>query len=162
MLNLPLSKKQISIKMPSITRHLQSIDKRLDAIEMFVRSLSPRTATVAPLSIDTAIDSFLAHRHFSDLRLKQYEVLRRALHRFELFRRHTVSADYNLAFDRMSADDLYAFDDFLADEHNIIIYMCHTPTSMQPIRRLCAEAVRPNRSPVAATAYTHILRGSGP
>lgn len=121
MLNLPLSKKQISIKMPSITRHLQSIDKRLDAIEMFVRSLSPRTATVAPLSIDTAIDSFLAHRHFSDLRLKQYEVLRRALHRFELFRRHTVSANYNLAFDRMSADDLYAFDDFLADEHNIYV-----------------------------------------
>lgn len=64
-------------------------------------------------------DEFLRVRPISEVRKKNYKVLRRALQRFEAYRNAITPGGYALALESLAANDLSVFRVFLRDEHLI-------------------------------------------
>lgn len=61
-------------------------------------------------------DEFLLKHKISDVRKKNYLVVKRALQRFELFKKN-YSSNFELTLNTLSSDLLYEFEDFLKKEH---------------------------------------------
>lgn len=64
-----------------------------------------------------AFDHFLSVHKLSDVRIRNYRVIYRALQRFELYRRINVSKKFRLTFDAVTPDILREFETFLRKEH---------------------------------------------
>ena len=62
-------------------------------------------------------DEFLEKRKLSDVRKKNFKVIRRALQRYELYIRTTVDSDYSLTLDDVKLDTLQDLEKFLKHEH---------------------------------------------
>ena len=62
-------------------------------------------------------DEFLEKRELSDVRKKNFKVIRRALQRYELYIRTTVDSDYSLTLDDVKLDTLQDLEKFLKHEH---------------------------------------------
>lgn len=62
-------------------------------------------------------DYFLKVHEISDVRRKNYEVLKRSLQRFELFKRMGKNKSYNLRLKDFNADTIREFKDFFKNEH---------------------------------------------
>ena len=60
-----------------------------------------------------AFDHFLSVHKLSDVRIRNYRVIYRALQRFEVFKRLFGSKKFRVTFDSMTPDVLHEFDDFL-------------------------------------------------
>lgn len=66
-------------------------------------------------------DKFLASRSLSEWRIKRYQVLKRALHRFELYRRAVDCDNYTLGIDSFNEHDIELFEEFLRNEPEISV-----------------------------------------
>jgi integrase len=66
-----------------------------------------------------AFDEFLIKHPLSDIRKKHFWVVIRALRRYELYTRKTISGkkDFSLSLDTVTADTLQSISDFLKNEH---------------------------------------------
>ena len=64
-----------------------------------------------------AYDHFLSVHKLSDVRIRNYRVIYRALQRFEVFKRLFGSKKFRVTFDSMTPDVLHEFDDFLRREY---------------------------------------------
>lgn len=62
-------------------------------------------------------ERFLEVRYTSDIRLRNYRVIFRALQRFELYNRLYRRHDFKLEFESITADTLRSFEDFLRTEY---------------------------------------------
>lgn len=64
-------------------------------------------------------DQFIASRNLSEWRVKHYNVLIRALMRFELYKRATGQTRYKIQLDRFSLQDVNEFEKFLRSEEEL-------------------------------------------
>lgn len=64
-------------------------------------------------------DQFIASRNLSEWRVKHYNVLIRALMRFELYKRATGQKRYKIKLDRFSLQDVNEFEKFLRSEEEL-------------------------------------------
>ena len=62
-------------------------------------------------------DTFIESRNLSEWRIKHYRVLRRALMRYELYKRATGQKRYRIRLDGFSLQDVNEFEKFLRSEH---------------------------------------------
>lgn len=65
------------------------------------------------------LNEFLTVRDFSERRIKHYEVLMRALRRFEVYKRITGAKDYKITLDGFNVDEVNDFEIFLRSEHTL-------------------------------------------
>lgn len=72
-----------------------------------------------PLDFFEALDRFIELRHISVWRKKRYEVLMRALRRFEMYRKIKRRKEYRLTLDGFTVDDLNDFETFLRKEDEL-------------------------------------------
>ena len=63
------------------------------------------------------IDSFLQFKTHSEVRVRHYRVMQRALHRFEMYKQLNGNSQYKFAFQTLQLDEIYEFEDFLVNEH---------------------------------------------
>ena len=68
-----------------------------------------------------AYDHFLSVHKLSDVRIRNYRVIYRALQRFEVFKRLFGSKKFRVTFDSMTPDVLHEFDDFLRREYTFFV-----------------------------------------
>ncbi|MCM1310233.1 MAG: site-specific integrase [Bacteroides sp.] len=64
-------------------------------------------------------DQFISSRNLSEWRIKHYNVLIRALMRFELYKRATGQKRYKIQLDRFSLQDVNEFEKFLRSEEEL-------------------------------------------
>ncbi len=62
-------------------------------------------------------DTFIESRNLSEWRIKHYRVLKRALMRYELYKRATGQKRYRIRLDGFSLQDVNEFEKFLRSEH---------------------------------------------
>lgn len=67
------------------------------------------------------IDTYLASHKLSEQRLKNFKVLTRCLHRFELFKKKDGSRGFSLTFANLSPELLRQIEDFLTDEKAVFL-----------------------------------------
>lgn len=67
------------------------------------------------------IDTYLSSHKLSEQRLKNFKVLTRCLHRFELFKKKDGSRGFSLTFANLSPELLRQIEDFLTDEKAIFL-----------------------------------------
>ena len=65
------------------------------------------------------IDVYLSTHKLSEPRLKNFRVLVRCLHRFELFKRKDTGRGFTLTFANLSTEVLRQIEDFLSDEQHV-------------------------------------------
>ena len=66
-----------------------------------------------------AFDEFLKKRKLSDVREKNFMVLKRALQRYELFVSTSKRKQFNLELDSITSETIKDFEDFLRNEHTL-------------------------------------------
>lgn len=66
-------------------------------------------------------DNFISSRNLSEWRIKRYNVLKRALQRFELYTRAVSDENYNINLNSLSAVDISRFESFLRNEPEISV-----------------------------------------
>lgn len=64
-------------------------------------------------------DTFVTSRNLSEWRIKHYNVLIRALMRYELYKRATGQKRYRIHIDKFSLQDVNEFEKFLRSEHEL-------------------------------------------
>lgn len=67
------------------------------------------------------IDTYLAAHKLSENRLKNFRVLARCLHRFELYKRKDGSRGFTLSFANLTPELLRQIEDFLLDEKSVFL-----------------------------------------
>lgn len=67
------------------------------------------------------IDTYLATNKLSENRLKNFRVLVRCLHRFELFKKKDGSRGFTLSFSNLTPELLRQIEDFLLDEKTVFL-----------------------------------------
>ena len=75
--------------------------------------------TEAKQSIFDAFDEFLQKRKLSDVREKNFMVLKRALQRYELFVSANEKKDFKLELDSITGETILGFESFLRNEHTL-------------------------------------------
>lgn len=67
------------------------------------------------------VDTYLASHKLSEQRLKNFKVLTRCLHRFELYKRKDGSRGFTLSFTNLTPELLRQIEDFLLDEKSVFL-----------------------------------------
>ena len=89
-----------------------SIDK-----ELHPEKYAPKVE--AQQSFFDAFDEFLEKRKLSDVRERNFMVLKRALQRYELFVSTNENRDFKLALDNITSETIRDFESFLRNEHTL-------------------------------------------
>lgn len=98
----------------TITReHLEKIVKRFHKPSKAKREFEK--------SFFDVIDTYLAAHKLSENRLKNFRVLVRCLHRFELFKKKDGSRGFTLSFANLTPEILRQIEDFLLDEKSVFL-----------------------------------------
>lgn len=84
------------------------------------KRLYPEKYTKPAQSFFEAYDEFLAKRKLSEARKRSFRVTKRALQRYELYKRRIDNRHFVLTFDNLTGDTLRDFEAFLVNEHKII------------------------------------------
>ncbi|MBV5281747.1 MAG: phage integrase SAM-like domain-containing protein [Paludibacter sp.] len=108
----------------------------VDAIDKTLHPEKYKEEEAHQQTIFEAFDEFLDKRSLSDIRKKNFKVIRRALQRFELFK--SLTAPFTLTFDSLTLDVLIELEDYLFNEHTI----CEEHKAIY-------EAISESRKPVA-------------
>lgn len=90
------------------------IDQQLDLYKHPPIVEVPREKEVKFFDI---FDTFIESRNLSEWRIKHYRVLKRALMRYELYKRATGQKRYRIRLDGFSLQDVNEFEKFLRSEH---------------------------------------------
>ena len=85
----------------------------------FPKKYSSKMEEVKRQSFFDAFDEFLVKRKLSDVREKNFMVLKRALQRFELFVSANEKRDYKLELDSITSETIEDFESFLRNEYNL-------------------------------------------
>ncbi|KAF0132029.1 MAG: phage integrase family protein [Bacteroidetes bacterium] len=88
------------------------------------KSLNPGKylpAEIAPQTFFESFDDFLEKHKLSDVRKKNYKVIKRALQRFELYVSKTKKTAYALTFENITSATLREFEMFVVQEHELFI-----------------------------------------
>jgi len=80
-----------------------------------------KVLTSKPLSFIELFDKFLDEKKISEVRKKNYEVVKRILQRFELYFKATENPSFELTFDSLTPDTLRQLDKFLRNEFELCI-----------------------------------------
>lgn len=91
----------------------------LNKIQNLILNLDTDTED-KPRDFYETFETFINTRDISLLRINHLHVLKRAISRFELYRRITEEPDYTINLNTFSVDEIYALEKFLHDEY--IIY----------------------------------------
>ncbi|WP_298033278.1 site-specific integrase [uncultured Alistipes sp.] len=67
------------------------------------------------------VDTYLASHKLSEQRLKNFKVLTRCLHRFELFKKKDAARGFTLTFTKLTPELLRQIEDFLLDEKSVFL-----------------------------------------
>jgi len=70
-----------------------------------------------PQTFFEAFDEFLERRKLSDYRIRAFQVVIRALHRYELYKQATKHKSFALSFDSITPIILHDIEEFLRNEH---------------------------------------------
>ncbi len=89
----------------------EQVDRRLNP-EKYAPEAEP------PQTFFEAFEEFLGRRNYSDWRIRGFQVVIRALQRYELYKRLTGWRDFELSFDGITPATLQDFEKFLREEHS--------------------------------------------
>lgn len=104
----------------------------------------------AALGFFGIFEQFLSSHDLSEWRRKRYQVLKRALLRFEAYQRATGNDNYKLSLGAFDVEAVFSFDTFLREEHTLCeqypdIY-AETPADTRKARKRAKQEQRGNNT----------------
>lgn len=69
------------------------------------------------MTFDEIFKTYLDFKNLSAIRVRQYKVIQRALHRFEVYKQLNGQPNYKFAFQTLQVEEVYEFEDFMVNEH---------------------------------------------
>ena len=105
------------------------------------------------------IDLYLSTHKLSEPRLKNFRVLVRCLHRFELYRKKEDSRGFKLTFANLSAEVLRQIEDFLSDEQHVFRKYPEIYEQFPYSAKIAVKTPTRNRPPILDAEGNEVPKG---
>ena len=105
------------------------------------------------------IDTYLAAHKLSENRLKNFRVLVRCLHRFELYKRKDGSRGFTLSFTNLTPELLRLIEDFLLDEKSVFLQYPEIYEQYPYSAKVAVKTPKRKRSPTLDEQGNEVPKG---
>ena len=105
------------------------------------------------------IDTYLSSHKLSEQRLKNFKVLTRCLHRFELFKKKDGSRVFSLTLANLSPELLRQIEDFLTDEKAIFLRYPEIYEQFPYSAKIAVKTPKPKRPPILDDEGNEVPKG---